>query len=218
MLWHNLLDLTAERMPILLARHQNERLKLHAFSFPYFRMVEKGRKISFQQKLCLNVYQEGERKGETAVGNKRYSVLLIWPIKTDILMTCWGDSAFLYLLGWCSSLRQQVLGSYYGNKMFYIEEWLICRHVNNICIICCTWKRERELRTFSSLLPIYQSVLSIFQEAGEPESNISLLQFPAFFFDVTLVMVLVWGNVESIVGDRGEVWRKKWLEITVLHI
>lgn len=46
--------------------------------------------------MCI---RREEEKGGTAGGNKRYSALLMWPMKTDIPMTYWGDAAFVHLLG-----------------------------------------------------------------------------------------------------------------------
>lgn len=52
-----------------------------------------------------------------------------------------GVKRCVCLVWWCSSLRDSMqCGSYYGNKMFFIEEPLKWWHINNICTVHCLWE------------------------------------------------------------------------------
>lgn len=94
------------------------------------------------------------------------------------------------LVWWCSSLRDsKQCGSYYGNKMFFIEEPLKWWHMNNICTLSSDCKHMLSLPFPLFSLTSFPKLLYVFDV-----TQLANLIFSICLFETVLLTDLMWGN------------------------
>lgn len=118
------------------------------------------------------------------------------------------------LVWWCSSLRDSMqCGSYYGNKMFFIEEPLKWWHINNICTVHCLWESSSCPGIVStcfhtppsSLPPPFTNSCIFLMSYDQPASFLALC-----LFEAVVLADLIWYNqkwLNNVLVVKG--WRQK---------